>query len=50
MGEDTKYVLIIDKVRLTKAAKESLSNKQIQIIDINEIKNLLENNDVLSSF
>ena len=50
MNEDTKYVLIVDKVRLTKAAKELLSNKQIQIIGINEIKNLLENNDVLNSF
>ena len=49
MSEDTQYVLIIDKVRLTKASKELLSNQQIQIMDINEIKKLLDNNDVLNN-
>lgn len=49
MSEDTQYVLIMDKVRLTKASKELLANRQIQIMDINEIKKLLENNDILNN-
>lgn len=48
MGDTAKLVLIIDTARLTKESEKYLTDKQLRIMDINKIKELLQGNDVLS--